>query len=82
MTTSDSSGTLPGAPDTTRPNVARAYDYLLGGKDNFIADRELAEKLLADPPRERFDRVVLDTTAISLAGGSSTKGSPAVAISR
>ena len=28
--------------DTTRPNMARVYDYWLGGKDNFAADRELA----------------------------------------
>jgi S-adenosyl methyltransferase len=28
--------------DTTRPNIARVYDYWLGGKDNFVADRELA----------------------------------------
>jgi O-methyltransferase involved in polyketide biosynthesis len=28
--------------DTTRPNIARVYDYWLGGKDNFAADRELA----------------------------------------
>jgi hypothetical protein len=27
------------------PNVARIYDYLLGGKDNFAADREAAEEL-------------------------------------
>ena len=39
--------------DTTRPNVARAYDYLLGGKDNFAADRELAEKLVAIYPGVR-----------------------------
>jgi S-adenosyl methyltransferase len=31
--------------DTSRPNIARVYDYLLGGKDNFAADRELAEKM-------------------------------------
>lgn len=30
----------------TRPNVARVYNYLLGGKDSFAADREAAEKLL------------------------------------
>jgi len=34
--------------DTSRPNMARVYDYLLGGKDNFAADREMAEDLL-DP---------------------------------
>jgi len=28
--------------DTTTPNVARIYDYLLGGKDSFAADREAA----------------------------------------
>jgi S-adenosyl methyltransferase len=28
--------------DITRPNVARMYDYYLGGKDNYAADREAA----------------------------------------
>ena len=36
--------------DVTRPNIARAYDYLLGGKDNFAADRDLAERLVAIYP--------------------------------
>ena len=36
--------------DTTVPNVARIYDYLLGGKDNFAADREAAGQLLAAVP--------------------------------
>ena len=39
--------------DVTRPNIARAYDYLLGGKDHFAADRELADKLLAIYPGTR-----------------------------
>ena len=30
--------------DTSVPNVARIYDYWLGGKDNFAADREAAER--------------------------------------
>jgi S-adenosyl methyltransferase len=34
----------------TVPNVARVYDYLLGGKDNFAADREAAERLLEAVP--------------------------------
>jgi hypothetical protein len=29
--------------DTTKPNIARMYDYWLGGKDNFEADRKAAE---------------------------------------
>ncbi|MGH3169428.1 MAG: SAM-dependent methyltransferase, partial [Trebonia sp.] len=32
--------------DPTRPNIARVYDYWLGGKDNFAADRDLAERSL------------------------------------
>jgi hypothetical protein len=32
--------------DMTTPNVARIYDYLLGGKDNFAADRVAAQQLL------------------------------------
>ncbi len=36
--------------DPTKPNIARVYDYWLGGKDNFAADRELAEKMLAVHP--------------------------------
>ena len=39
--------------DVTRPNIARAYDYLLGGKDNFAADREMADKLVAIYPGVR-----------------------------
>ncbi len=32
--------------DTSTPNLARAYDYLLGGEGNFAADRALAGRLL------------------------------------
>jgi O-methyltransferase involved in polyketide biosynthesis len=36
--------------DTSKPNIARVYDYWLGGKDNFAADRELAEHMAAIYP--------------------------------
>jgi len=36
--------------DPTRPNIARVWDYWLGGKDNFAADRELGDTLLAVHP--------------------------------
>jgi hypothetical protein len=32
--------------DATKPSIARAYDYALGGKDNFAADRELVARML------------------------------------
>jgi hypothetical protein len=37
--------------DPHRPNIARVYDYLLGGKDNFPVDREEGEMLLALYPQ-------------------------------
>jgi hypothetical protein len=37
--------------DITRPNVARVYDYYIGGKDNFAADREYANKVLEFAPK-------------------------------
>jgi O-methyltransferase involved in polyketide biosynthesis len=35
------------AVDTSSPSLARAYDYLLGGRANFTADRALAGRLRA-----------------------------------
>ena len=37
-----------------RPHPARVYDYLLGGKDNFAADREVAEAGLRANPNSRI----------------------------
>jgi hypothetical protein len=37
--------------DTSTPNIARVYDYWLGGKDNYEADRAEAERLIAVYPR-------------------------------
>ncbi|GAA3137202.1 SAM-dependent methyltransferase [Planomonospora alba] len=39
--------------DPNVPNVARMYDYYLGGKDNFAADRAAAEQILALFPDTR-----------------------------
>ena len=39
--------------NTGVPNRARIYDYFLGGKDNFPADRDVAEQLLAIAPVAR-----------------------------
>jgi S-adenosyl methyltransferase len=39
--------------DTSTANVARMYDYYLGGKDNFEADRVAAKKVLTQMPGQR-----------------------------
>ncbi|MFE1795545.1 SAM-dependent methyltransferase [Streptomyces sp. NPDC059517] len=36
--------------DPTRPSIARVYDYLLGGKDNYAADREIGDVFKRDLP--------------------------------
>ncbi len=36
--------------DTSRAHMARVYDFWLGGKDNFAADREAAERVAAAYP--------------------------------
>ena len=40
--------------DTSVPHIARVYDYWLGGKDNFAADRELGERTLQAYPNLVF----------------------------
>jgi hypothetical protein len=42
------------AVDTTRPHPARMYDYYLGGKNHFAADREAAERALLGMPSGRI----------------------------
>ncbi|HZD73599.1 MAG TPA: SAM-dependent methyltransferase [Actinomycetota bacterium] len=39
--------------DSSTPNVARIYDYMLGGKDNFPVDRDAAQRILAAYPESR-----------------------------
>ena len=41
--------------DTSVPNVARMYDYYLGGKDNFEADRVAAEEVMRLVPVTRAE---------------------------
>ena len=33
-----------------QPHIARVYDYLLGGKDNFAADRAVGDQIIASLP--------------------------------
>src|SRR5436305_5381380 len=40
--------------DTATPHPARIYDALLGGKDNYAADREAVRKLLKAAPEAQY----------------------------
>lgn len=58
--------------DTTVAHPARVYDYWLGGKDNYPADREAAEQVMAADPHTVFsvraNRAFLARTVRYLAG--------------
>jgi hypothetical protein len=65
----------PHAPfDAERPNIARVYDYLLGGSHNFEADRIAAAEFIARwpeaPQTMRMKRVFLGRTIRYLAQSS------------
>ncbi|WP_227999702.1 SAM-dependent methyltransferase [Nocardia australiensis] len=36
--------------DQSKPSIARVYDYLLGGKDNYLVDREIGDHFKVDLP--------------------------------
>jgi hypothetical protein len=46
-------GWVPPGIDATKANVARVYDYWLGGDHNFQADRDLARTIIALDPNIR-----------------------------
>ena len=58
--------------DVTKPNTARMYDYWLGGKDNFEADREAAEAIRQQRPNiaeQALDNKKFQTRAITYVAG-------------
>ena len=59
----DRRGSAAAGINTSVAHLARVYDYWLGGKDNFAADREAAERVLAVTPglrsRVRANRAFL-----------------------
>ncbi len=47
------SGAEPGTFDTSVAHIARVYNFWLGGRDNYAADREAAEEVIAAYPTIR-----------------------------
>ncbi|WP_394347542.1 SAM-dependent methyltransferase [Verrucosispora sp. SN26_14.1] len=58
--------------DTGVPQTARIWNYLLGGKDNFAADREVGDQIIANLPQlaqnARLSRAYLARAVRYLAG--------------
>ncbi|GAA2560333.1 SAM-dependent methyltransferase [Winogradskya consettensis] len=58
--------------DTTVPQTARIWNYLLGGKDNFAVDREVGDQIIAGLPQlaenARLSRAYLARAVRYLAG--------------
>ncbi len=52
---------IPGI-DLTTPSIARAYDYMLGGKDNFAVDRALVDHIMAEMPGS--EALAIDNRAV------------------
>jgi SAM-dependent methyltransferase len=50
---SDDLSWVPPGVDTKRANVARVYDYWLGGSHNFLADQDVARAIVAVEPNTR-----------------------------
>jgi hypothetical protein len=46
-------GWVPSGLDTSKANIARVYDYWLGGSHNFRADQDAARTLIAVEPNTR-----------------------------
>ena len=62
--------------DVTKPNTARMYDYWLGGKDNFEADREAAEAIRQRRPNiaaQALDNKKFQTRAITHVAGQGVR---------
>jgi len=43
--------------DEQKPNVARVYDYIIGGKHNFAIDRAIADSILNKDPTMRLSAI-------------------------
>ena len=58
--------------DTTVPQTARIWNYLLGGKDNFAADREVGDQIIQNLPQlaenAKLSRAYLARAVRHLAG--------------
>lgn len=63
---------LLGKFDACTPNPARMYNYMLGGKDNYGADRRAVDRLLEHSPDAR--NLAMDNRGVPPAGRDFPRG--------
>ncbi|QIS12214.1 SAM-dependent methyltransferase [Nocardia arthritidis] len=65
----------PNTIDQSKPSIARVYDYLLGGKDNYLVDQQVGDRFKNDLPgsvaiaqtnRQALIRAVRDMSAAGM----------------
>jgi hypothetical protein len=62
--------------DTSKPNIARMYDYWLGGTNNFEADRKAAEAVRQTRPEvaeHALDNKMFQTRAVTYVAGQGVR---------
>jgi S-adenosyl methyltransferase len=62
--------------DASKPNVARMYDYWLGGKDNFEADRRAADavrELRPNVAQQALENKIFQTRAVAYVAGQGVR---------
>jgi SAM-dependent methyltransferase len=62
--------------DTTKPNIARMYDYWLGGKDHYEADRRAADavrELRPNVAEQALDNKRFQTRAVTYVAGQGVR---------
>ena len=64
--TAEEDTVVPVGVDFTKPSIARVYDALIGGKDNFAADRAMAQEMIDNVPHAR-DAALLNRAALARA---------------
>jgi S-adenosyl methyltransferase len=60
---SEDSAVVPVGVNFTKPSIARVYDALIGGKDNFAVDRAMAQEMIDKVPHAQ-DAALLNRAAL------------------
>ncbi|MEV7598270.1 SAM-dependent methyltransferase [Kitasatospora sp. NPDC089797] len=60
--------------DESKPSIARVYDYLLGGRENFPVDREIGDYFIRDLPGSSVMALINRRALVRAVGAMSDEG--------